>query len=453
MGKVNLANLKKTIHYLKRNGLRGTYYAVQERLSDKTLTSYQWIPIPEEELSKQREQAASVSNLLISIVVPAYRTPKVFLDELIQSVQAQSYPGWELILADASDDNSVKDVVDAVGEERIKYTRLEKNAGISVNTNRGIEVASGDYVGLLDHDDFLAPNALFEMVTRIEERKKMGSRLQLLYSDEDKCDQSAVSFFEPHYKSDFNADLLFSNNYICHFMMMKRELIQELKLRKEFDGAQDFDLMLRAIDRLYGQWDQIAHVPRVLYHWRCHSSSTAENPASKMYAYDAGRRAVQDFAAGRGWQVTVRDTKHLGFYAFQYDKPIFEVRPEIGAVGGPIIKSGKIVSGIMNREGKPLYGGLPKHFSGYMHRASLQQDAECLDIRNIEVCPKLRYLVQELFQVDYVEITGSNRFDINVLPAGMDLAKASIRLSEAIRKEGFLLLYLPDLDERDSVRS
>lgn len=446
MGKVNLANLKKTIYYLKRNGIFGTIYAVQERMADKSVKEYEWVPLPENELKIQREKATELSEICVSIVVPTYRTPRFFLLELIQSVQSQSYSNWELVLADASEDDSVKDVVDEVSEERIKYLHLEKNEGISVNTNQGIALAKGDYVGLLDHDDILTPNALYEMVSEIEQKKQQGIELELLYSDEDKCDQTGTRYFEPHLKMDFNLDLLFSNNYICHFMMMKKELIQELRLREEFDGAQDFDLMLRAVDRLYGKWEKISHVSKVLYHWRCHSSSTAENPGSKMYAYEAGRRAVQDFANHREWKVTVKNTNHLGFYRLHYERPVFEERPEIGAVGYPIIQNGRISGGIMNLEGKPLYAGLRKHFSGYMHRAALQQDAAALDIRNIEVRPQLQYLFQELFQTDYVVRKDTNRFDITALPEGTNPVEAGVRLSEAIRRKGFLLLYFPNQD-------
>lgn len=442
MGKLNLSNLRKTLYFLKRNGIVGTYYAVRERMAENP-DDYRFTPVSEEQLSCQRAQAGELSELLISIVVPTYRTPQKFLLELILSVQAQSYPRWELILADASGDDSVKAVVDGICDDRLRYCRLERNGGISDNSNRGIEMASGDYIGLLDHDDILAPDALFEMVAEIEKKRAAGISVQLIYSDEDKCDSTAESFYEPHYKTDFNLDLLLSNNYICHFMMMKRELMQELRLRNEFDGAQDYDLMLRAVDRLYGQWERIAHVPKVLYHWRCHASSTAENPASKLYAYEAGRRALQAFADKRGFRATAQDTRHLGFYSLQYREPVFEIRREIGAVGYPVSKKGKITGGALTKDGKAIYEGLSVHYSGYMHRGALHQNAECLDIRKIVLRRSLQYLTRELFGVEYKTAPGTDCFDVKALPETLDKVQASVRLAEAIRDQGYLLLYLP----------
>lgn len=445
MGKINLANLKKTIYYLKRNGIKSAVNAVRESLDAGSGEDYVFTPASPEMLRFQREQAASgFSKLLFSIVVPAYRTPGVYLREMLESVIRQTYPGWELILADASGDDSVRRIAETYQDSRIKYHRLEANKGIAENTNEGIACAAGDYVGLLDHDDVLTENALFEMAAAIEEGRKQGIELQLLYSDEDKCDGGATRFYEPNIKEKFNLDLLLSNNYICHFLVMKRELIQELKLRKEYEGAQDFDLVLRAAGRLQGHEEKIVHVPMVLYHWRCHSSSTAENPQSKRYAYDAGRRAVQDFADCRGWKAIARDTEHLGFYRLEYQGNPLEIRQELGALGGRVVSRGKIVGGRMNDEGEALYGGLPVSYSGYLHRAALQQDAETLDIRNLELRSSLRELFAEILGVPYVTLPGTETFDASTLPAETDCREASLRLARALRERGYLLLYLPE---------
>lgn len=434
MGKINFANLKKTLYYLKRNGLRRTLSAAAERLGGGQLTEYRWTPMPESELQRQRERSEeSFSKLVFSILVPTYRTPEKFLREMIESVRNQTYSRWELILADASGDNSVRQIADAFGDSRIHYLRLAENKGIAENTNQGLQIVAGDYVGLLDHDDVLTENALYEMAERIEQERRNGIPLQMLYSDEDKCNGDRTEYYEPNIKEKFNLDLLLSNNYICHFMVMKRELIQKLTLRKEYDGAQDFDLVLRAVFELSGKEEQIAHIPKILYHWRCHTSSTAENPQSKLYAYEAGRRAVQDFVSRKGWKASVTDTEHLGFYRVIYEDDIFGMRPELGAFGGPLIHGRKIVGGRMSETGEVFYQALPVSYSGYLHRAVLTQEAEVLDIRNMQIR-------KELLELEEVKSL-LNRFAVS---GGEDAVKHSIELCKIIKRSGYKLLYLPE---------
>ena len=253
MGKLSPANWKKTVHYFQRNGLRDTWYAARERLVARDHYSYQ--PPSADILDWQRQQAGEWQEgaVLFSVVVPTYRTAENYLRELAESVRAQSYPFWELILADATEDDSVERIVTQLAAEwgddatKLRYIRLPENKGISENTNRALEEATGDYVGMLDHDDLLTPDALFEMADEIRRIKvERGTYLQFLYSDEDKCDTGATRFYEPNRKENFNFDLLLSNNYICHFLVMKRELLRNLQFRSEYDGAQDYDLILRA---------------------------------------------------------------------------------------------------------------------------------------------------------------------------------------------------------------
>ena len=421
------AVFQKTIYYLKRNGIRKTWTAVRERLWKGGKVSYCWKPISEEERERQRCRIWEAPyQKKFSIVVPTYRTPEKYLREMIESVLAQTYPDWELLLADASGDDSVRTVVEQYPDKRICYIALEKNAGIAENTNVAILKATGDYIGLLDHDDLLTADALYEMAGRMEEEEKAGRVPQLLYSDEDKCDGEAEIFYEPHFKEKFNLDLILSNNYICHFMVMKRELMQQLLERGEYNGAQDYDLVLRAAFALSGREEAICHIPKVLYHWRCHSLSTAENPKSKLYAYEAGRRAVQDFVNQKGWKAEVQHTEHLGFYRVEYPEGVFAVRAEVGAVGGAVVKGGKIVGGRMKPSGEVFYQGLPASFSGYMHRAALAQDAEALDIRNMKVRSELQGLYKEVMAEE-----------------NTDILEKSLKLSEKIREAGYVLLYLP----------
>lgn len=460
MGKISRANLKKTLYYLKRNGIKGTFYAVRERLDRRRQPKYRWTPPTAEELEGQRQKAAREGfDATFSIVVPAYRTPERYLRELIASVRAQSYEKWELILADATEDDSVRRIVEDIAaaypqEERIRYHRLSRNGGIAENTNEAIALAKKAYVGLLDHDDILTADALYEMAAAIWQSKKRGVEPELLYSDEDKCNGDGNQYYEPNFKEKFNLDLLLTNNYICHFLAMKRELIQELTLRGEYEGAQDFDLVLRAAAKLSGREECIRHVPKVLYHWRCHVSSTADNPQSKLYAYEAGRRAVQDFLRQKRWRAKVRDTAHLGFYEIEYEVPPLKLRQDLGAVGGRIIEKGKVVGGRMNGDGKIFYEGLPREYSGYMHRATLTQEAEALDIRNLEVAEALRGRVEEIAGVPYVTREDSQIFDASVLPQGTDYIALSLKVSAALKAEGFKLLYLPrrEIDVKEIAR-
>lgn len=445
MSKIDPSGVKKTLYYLRRNGFKNTCYAVRERLNERKMLPYVWEPLDQEELARQRQECARKgASLTFSIVVPCYRTGEQYLRALIDSVGSQTYSNWELILADATEDDSVEKIISTFTDSRIRYFRLSENGGIAENTNRALERASGDYVGLLDHDDLLTEDALYEMWKTIEVGTAQGEAPALLYSDEDKCNGDATEFFEPNMKEDFNLDLLLSNNYICHFMVMERELIQALLLRREFEGAQDYDLILRAVARLEGQNHRIVHVPKVLYHWRCHVSSTAENPQSKLYAYDAGRRSIQSFAEGKGWQVEVVDTEHLGFYRIQYTGDPLKIRQDIGAVGGPLIYRGRICGGRLADDGRVFYAGLNHHFSGYLHRAVLHQDAEALDIRNIRVREDAHDLFQEVVGVPWKPLPGQEIFDISTLPEETDIASVSLALGRALRKAGYRLLYLPE---------
>ena len=290
MGKINIANLKKTAYYLRRNGLKRTLDAVRERFDSSVQPQYRYEPPTQQELALQAERAEQEGyTVSFSIVVPTYRTPEKYLREMIDSVCGQSYKNWELIIVDATEDEEVHNVVETIREHesRVRYLHLKENIDIAENTNAGIQQAKKEYIGLLDHDDILEKSALFEMASVIETAKRDGRQLQMLYSDEDKCDGEGRIYYEPNFKEDFNLDLLLTNNYICHFMVMEAGMMKELLLRGEYNGAQDFDLVLRAADRLFGREDRIAHIPKVLYHWRCHTLSTAENPQSKLYAYDA----------------------------------------------------------------------------------------------------------------------------------------------------------------------
>jgi len=441
MGKINKANVKKTIYYLKRNGIRNTWYAAKERMEDAKKQAYRYDAPTEEELQTQRLTNPGF-NGKISIVVPTYHTPPQYLCEMIDSVLAQTYSRWELILADASEDNSVRTIVGSYTDERIRYVKLEENAGIAQNTNCALEYVTGEYIGLLDHDDLLTPDALYEMAIEI------GKGAKFLYSDEDKCDENKTEYFDVNFKENFNLNLLLSNNYICHFMMMESSLMKNLAFRPEYDGAQDYDLVLRAAGELAGQEECIAHIPKVLYHWRCHGGSTAENPQSKQYAYEAGLRALQDFADRQGWQAKAEHLKHLGFYRLRFQGDIFTDRQKLGAVGGSVQVKGRIQGGRMTLEGQVLYKGLPVSYSGYMHRAVLTQDAQALDVRCIRVRKECVPIFEKITGVTYVEDSRTSLFDAKSLPKDTDWKALGLALGNALREAGYQLMYDPEITVR-----
>ncbi len=264
------------------------------------------------ELARQRTHAFARSPR-ISVVVPVYNCPAAYLEAMIRSVREQTYSQWELCLADgASTAAHVRAILEAAAkaDSRIKVAFLPANAGIVGNSNAAVELATGDYVALLDHDDTLAPFALFEMVSALN----ANPGADFLYSDEDKLDMQGQRV-EPNFKPDWSPETLRSRNYICHLVVLRRSLFDAVGgFRPGFDGAQDHDLVLRATERA----DAVVHVPRVLYHWRMHALSTAANKGSKTYAFDAGKRAVGEHLRRLGIDASVHDGAVLGTYQVVY---------------------------------------------------------------------------------------------------------------------------------------
>lgn len=252
---------------------------------------------------------------LISVVVPAYKTPAKFLREMIESLEVQTYTNWELCIANASpEDVAMSEVLREYTSKdaRVKVENLKENLGIAENTNAAMEMASGEYTGLLDHDDLLAPQALYRIVEALNQSREEPD---VFYSDEDKVTTDLSEHFQPHFKPDFNVDLLRSNNYITHFFVVRTSLIRQVGgFRREYDGAQDYDFIFRCTEAA----KKICHIPEVLYHWRTHQASTADNPASKMYAFEAGKRAIEAHLKRQGVEGTVSHTKDLGFYQVEY---------------------------------------------------------------------------------------------------------------------------------------
>lgn len=458
MGKILKAgNFRKTFHYLKKNGLKQAYYAAKERIYTEKADDYNYEAPSEEALLRQREEGKNFT-VKFSILVPAYETGEEYLRAMIDSVLNQSYGNFELILADASTSDHVEKIIGTYDDKRIMYRRLKLNGGISSNTNQALMYATGDYAGLLDHDDVLTPDALYEMAACIEQKQKQDIELQLLYSDEDKCNRNETLYYEINRKPKFNLDLILSNNYICHFMVLKRQLMQELQFRSVCDGAQDFDMALRAINRMLGKDKKkkkaeelpIMHISKVLYHWRCHENSTAENPESKRYAYDAGKRAVEDFLRARGWKGQVSHIRHLGFYRVDYQPDLLTNRPDVALVGGRLLnKKNKVAGGIYTADGEPLYAGLHKEYSGYMHRAVLLQEAEMIDVRCMIASKEAEMLLEEMTGLPYLKNLQNGRFDWKgSLKEDADFLEISRKLCERVRELGMRIIWDPAMTER-----
>ena len=324
--KVSPYNVKKGILYLRHYGARGFWIKLTERFQKSDIDYKEWYEnhkVSQEELEKQKKKVF-VYAPKISILVPVYNTPQVFLKQMIQSVRKQTYANWELCIANANPDNEeVKQILEICTkkDDRIKVVNVPENEGIAQNTNRALDIATGEFIGLLDHDDLLEENALYEIVSCLNKKKETD----VLYTDEDKVTTDLDEYFLPNFKPDFNLDMLRANNYICHFFVAKKELIKKVGgFRAEYNGAQDYDLILRCTE----QAQNVAHIAKILYHWRVHKESTADNPLSKMYAYEAGKKAIEGHLARCHTDGEVLQTDNLGFYRVKYPvkgKPLVSI--------------------------------------------------------------------------------------------------------------------------------
>ncbi len=285
------SHIKNLITRIKRYGnLKNLMAKIKsKRIEKAAYKSYGTLSMPDEETRKAQENTKFPEDIRFSILVPLYNTPDNFLRQMIDSVRNQTYKNWELCLADGSDDNN-KAVGDtcrkyAKDDPRIMYKKLDENLGISGNTNKCLEMATGDYIGLFDHDDILHPCALYEYMKVI-----CGSGADYIYCDETTFkDDSIDNMITLHFKPDFAIDNLRANNYICHFSVFSKELVDKTGLfRSEFDGSQDHDLILR----LTHNAKNIVHVPKILYYWRSHAGSVASDINAKSYAIDAAKGAV-----------------------------------------------------------------------------------------------------------------------------------------------------------------
>ncbi len=359
----SLRSAKKVMKYVNKNGWIALMEAGMRRITKQQTNTYSaWANEVKPTVKQLEEQKKKKFAYMpkFSIVVPIYRTPEVYLRKMLDTVKNQTYANFELLAVDASEYESYpgsmsqgeypKDVLQEYANEdsRFKFKVLKKNLGISDNTNAAIAMASSDsdFIVLMDHDDELTPDALYECARAVNQNR----RVQVIYSDEDKVDYSSRLYFDPHFKSDYNPELLLNVNYITHLFVASTALLDQIKIentgdtkdvfsyiyeKKEYDGAQDYDFILRCCEQAEknekengfdkrgktmleeGRFTSstIYHVKKVLYHWRSHPNSTAQNPESKLYAYEAGTRAVYDHCVRIGWPIEkVEREANYGFY-------------------------------------------------------------------------------------------------------------------------------------------
>ncbi len=328
------APARKCMHFVIRQKDRlkncGSLSGVIEKIrykgwERKAMTHYGTASFPSPEERARQEAAVFERMIKISLLVPLWNTPEQFLREMLESVQWQTYANWELCLADGSDEEHAY-----VGEfcreqakkdSRIVYRHLEKNGGISGNTNECCKMATGEYIGLFDHDDILHPGLLYEYVKVVNEKNA-----DFVYCDEATFKNGDINhMITMHFKPDYAVDNLRANNYICHFSMFSRELLDGGELfRTKFDGSQDHDMILRLTDRA----KCIVHVPKLLYYWRAHAGSVAGNIEAKPYVVESARGAVADHLRKHGYDhFTITSTR-----AFE---TIFKITYEI--IGEPKI--------------------------------------------------------------------------------------------------------------------
>ena len=324
---INKKNLQKGLAYLKKNGVKKLMYRLRYGTYVGESDYESWLfaqRVNEKTLNIQRNTHFSYSPK-ISILVATFNTKEEYLKEMIDTVVNQSYPNWELCIADGSTNDFVEKYVhehySSYGD-KIKFQKLDQNYGISGNTNKAFEMATGDYITVYDHDDTLELDCFFEIVKALQEY-----RYDVLYTDEDKFDDSTKMYNDPNLKPDFSEDLLRSHNYITHLFIVNKKIVDEVGYyNSEVDGSQDYDYIFRCVEKA----NAVYHIPRVLYHWRMHPESTAQNPESKMYCYDAGKRAIEAHYKRVGLEASVElmPKPLYGFYHTTYstkDNPLVSI--------------------------------------------------------------------------------------------------------------------------------
>lgn len=328
------APLRRGMHFVIRQrdrlkncgSIRGVLAKLDyKKIERKAMARYGTESFPDEARAKEERETVFDRMIKISILVPLYNTPEPFLKDMITSVLNQTYQNWELCLADGSDaeHGEVGRICREYLEKdsRIVYQKLLKNEGISGNTNECLKLATGEYIGLFDHDDILHPSTLYEYVKAVNEQDA-----DYIYCDETTFKNGDINkMLTMHFKPDYAVDNLRANNYICHFSVFAKRLLEGEELfRSRFDGSQDHDMILRMTDRA----KHIVHIPKLLYYWRCHEGSVASGIDAKPYVVAAAKGAVADHLRRHGFT-------HFQITSTRAFETIFKIRYEI--IGDPMI--------------------------------------------------------------------------------------------------------------------
>ena len=353
---------------------------------------------PTEERRRAEEETVFPHMVKFSILVPLYNTPREFLTAMLDSVVAQTYKNWELCLADGSDiggsigsggnhsyvgeicrEYQKADREKNGGQGRIIYQKLEKNEGISGNTNRCLALATGEYIGLFDHDDILHPSVLYEYAKAINEQ---GA--DYIYCDETTFKNNDINkMLTMHFKPDYAVDNLRANNYICHFSVFHRHLLDGSELfRTKYDGSQDHDMILRLTDKA----KKVVHVPKLMYYWRSHAGSVASGIQAKTYAVDAAKGAVADHLRKHGYT-------HFKITSTRAFETIFKISYQI--IGNP-----KISIVIANKDHEP---DLRRCISSIMEK-STYDNYEIIIVENNSETPEIKKYYEELKEDERIKI-------------------------------------------------
>lgn len=417
------APFRKAMHYVIRQrdrlkncgNLRGIWAKIKYKGREReAMERYGTASFPTEERRREEEETVFPHMVKFSILVPLYNTPKEFLTAMLDSVVAQTYKNWELCLADGSDiGGSIgSDIGGPIGSDiggsigsggnhsyvgeicreyqkadreknggqgRIIYQKLEKNEGISGNTNRCLALATGEYIGLFDHDDILHPSVLYEYAKAINEQ---GA--DYIYCDETTFKNNDINkMLTMHFKPDYAVDNLRANNYICHFSVFHRHLLDGSELfRTKYDGSQDHDMILRLTDKA----KKVVHVPKLMYYWRSHAGSVASGIQAKTYAVDAAKGAVADHLRKHGYT-------HFKITSTRAFETIFKISYQI--IGNP-----KISIVIANKDHEP---DLRRCISSIMEK-STYDNYEIIIVENNSETPEIKKYYEELKEDERIKI-------------------------------------------------
>ncbi len=417
------APFRKAMHYVIRQknrlkncgNLRGIWAKIKYKGREReAMERYGTASFPTEERRREEEETVFPHMVKFSILVPLYNTPKEFLTAMLDSVVAQTYKNWELCLADGSDiGGSIgSDIGGSIGSDiggsigsggnhsyvgeicreyqkadreknggqgRIIYQKLEKNEGISGNTNRCLALATGEYIGLFDHDDILHPSVLYEYAKAINEQ---GA--DYIYCDETTFKNNDINkMLTMHFKPDYAVDNLRANNYICHFSVFHRHLLDGSELfRTKYDGSQDHDMILRLTDKA----KKVVHVPKLMYYWRSHAGSVASGIQAKTYAVDAAKGAVADHLRKHGYT-------HFKITSTRAFETIFKISYQI--IGNP-----KISIVIANKDHEP---DLRRCISSIMEK-STYDNYEIIIVENNSETPEIKKYYEELKEDERIKI-------------------------------------------------